>query len=124
FIDDSSLTAITTTGRLNLTRAQGQPFSMAVRICSNCHATFRVFFSPAFDTTVKLGLLVSTQVSAAAARGALAAITIAIAHTIRRHMDIAGLPGSACPDKGRRDAPVSFPAHHSMRRNCRLISTA
>src|SRR6185369_13085562 len=100
-MDASSFTAITTTGRLNLTRDQGQPFSMAARICSNCHAILRAFFSPAFDTTVKLGLLVSTQVSADAGRGATT-IASAIENTARRYRSMSSL----LPETYRRTAAV------------------
>ena len=66
-IEFSSFAATTKTGRSRSPFIQGQRASMAARICSNCHATSRERFSPAFDTTVKCGLVTWTQASAAPA---------------------------------------------------------
>src|SRR5262245_57550484 len=49
------------------TRAHDHIRWIALRSCSSCHATVRAELSPSFVTTVKLGLLTSTQERSAAA---------------------------------------------------------
>src|SRR5689334_17444938 len=59
--DFSSVTAIIVITGLCWSCSDGNACRKTARICSNCSATFRACFSPAFDTTTKCGLCTSTQ---------------------------------------------------------------